>query len=175
MSTRPRPSESAGASSCQGGDIVTTFTFLVGCANCTSVATTFTDHDRRQQFMDSHPASHVTAHFVAATEHPAAESADTAPTFGPGEPATFHGSTTDWAADRWPAHVVSALRGVDQDGRPVDGWLIEVPVWQDDGLILSYNVFVPANSLVTSMEPDGPEEEELTTPYVVELTDRPQP
>lgn len=132
---------------------MTAFTFLVGCATCTSVATTFIDHDRRQQFMDSHPASHVVAHFVAAAEHPAAESSDTAPAFAPGDPVTFHGSTTDQAADHQPATVVSALRGVDQDGHPVDGYLILVPVWQDDGLILSYNVFVPANALATAMEP----------------------
>lgn len=143
---------------------MTTFTFLVGCANCTSVATTFTDHDRRQHAMDSHPAGHVTAHFVAATEHPAAESGDTAQVFAPGEPVTFHGSTTDQAADHQPATVVSALRGVDQDGHPVDGYLILVPVWQDDGLILSYNVFVPAAAVyypAASLPLPVPGEEEV--------------
>jgi hypothetical protein len=127
---------------------VTAFTFLVGCATCTDVARTFTDHNRRQQVMDGHVPGHVVAHFVAATDHPAAESSDTAPTFAPGEPVTFHGSTTGQAADHQPATVVSALRGVDQDGRPVDGWLIQVPVWQDDGPSVSYNLFVPSNSLV---------------------------
>jgi predicted lipid-binding transport protein (Tim44 family) len=140
---------------------VTAFTFLVGCANCTSIATTFTDHDRRQQFMDSHPASHVTAHFVAATDHPAAESSDTAQVFAPGDSVTFHGSTTDQAADHQPATVVSALRGVDQDGRAVDGWLILVPVQQDDGSVVTYNVFVPTNALASALEPA--DQEELAT------------
>lgn len=73
--------------------------------------------------------------------------------FAPGDPVTFHGSTTGQAADHQPATVVSALRGVDQDGRSVDGYLILVPVWQGDGLILSYNVFVPTNAVASAMEP----------------------
>ena len=131
---------------------MTAFTYLVGCADCTTVARTFTGHDRRQQAMDSHVPSHTTAHFVAATEHPATEPDSDAPTFAPGDPVSFHGSTTGQSADHQPATVVSALRGVDQDGRPVDGWLIQVPVDQDDGEVVTYNVFVPTGALVSARQ-----------------------
>ena len=129
---------------------MTTFTFLVGCADCTSVATTFTDHDRRQHAMDSHVPSHTVAHFVAATAHPATDPASDTPTFAPGDQVTFHGSTTGQAADHQPATVVSALPGVDQDGRQVHGYLIQVPVEQDGGTVETYNVFVPTASLAAA-------------------------
>lgn len=128
---------------------MTTFAFLVGCADCSDVSRTFADHDRRQQVMDSHPTAHTTAHFVAATEHPAAEPGD-APVFVPGDEVTFHGSTTDQAADHQPATVITAMRGVDQDGQPVDGYLITVPVQQPSGDAVTYHVFVPAGALAAA-------------------------
>lgn len=127
---------------------MTGFTFLVGCADCTPIMQTFRDPALRQRALDGHASSHAVEPFVAATEHPNTDPAADAETFAAGDTVTFYGSTTDQAADHQSATVVSAMRGVDQDGRPVDGYVLQVPVTKDDGSTVTYTVFTPVASVL---------------------------
>jgi hypothetical protein len=122
---------------------IVSFAFLVGCPVAADALTIYASPTLRGAAWNSHPAEHNANAFAVQVEHPDNAPGES-PTFSPDAAVTFFGSMVGQdTASLTSATVVSATTGTDENGAPLDGYLLTVP--ESDGL--TYNLFVLASSL----------------------------
>jgi hypothetical protein len=112
------------------------FAFAVACATCDPHGV-ITDVHERDRMAELH-ADHLPARFAVKLRHPGRAPDSRPPTFTPGTPMTFHGSTTGGVAGLVRATVDEAAELADEDGTPVSGYVVTVDY---------QSFFVPATAL----------------------------